>query len=452
MSLNGTSAGFSTSSWITAEPTAQPVAAASERLAAMAPRPTEIRDLGVSRELLGDLLSKHLLRVGRLRTGTLAERLALPGTALQELLHHLRKEGRVEVQAGSAADGDLSYVLSDRGRQLAREAMNRDAYVGPTPVPLNDYVRIVHQQTLRRAPFQRHEMRTAFADVILDPDLIDRLGTALGSGRAILLHGPAGSGKTFAARRLERAMHGTVLVPYALLVNDSIIRLYDPLVHECVELVDEASPLVLDAGIDPRYVCCERPVVYVGGELLGSMLEVERHETTGELRAPLQLKANNGLLIIDDLGRQRIPAAQLLNRCIVPMEQHLDSFSIGGGSGFTAPFDAVLVFTTNLTLGDIADEALLRRLGYKIAFGPVSPEQYRQIWEQACNAFDLLFDKTLVDFVIDELYPSHQLLMPCHPRDLLGLVADKRRYDGSSAAPDRGLIRWAWDIYFPQMR
>lgn len=425
---------------------------ASARLAAMAPRPTELRDLGVSRELLADLLSKHLLRAGRLRTAALAERLAIPGTALHELLHHLRKEGRVEVYAGSAVDGELAYVLSDRGRMLAREATQRDGYVGPAPVPLNDYVRIVHQQTLRRAPLQRGTMRTAFSDIVIDPDLIDRLGTAMGSGRAILLHGPAGSGKTFTARRLERTMHGTVLVPYALLVNDSIVRLFDPLIHECIELIDGAAPLVLDAGIDPRYACCERPVVYVAGELVGSMFEVEHHENSGELVAPLQLKANNGLLIIDDLGRQRVPAAQLLNRCIVPMEQHLDSFSIGGGSSFTAPFDAVLVFATNLAPSAIADEALLRRLGYKIEFGPVSPEQYRQIWEQACNALDFLFDKTLVDFVLEELYPSHQLLMPCHPRDLLGLVADKRRYDGSSATPDRGLIRWAWDTYFPRMR
>jgi MoxR-like ATPase len=295
-------------------------------------------------------------------------------------------------------------------------------------------------------------MHTAFVDVVLDPEVIDRLGTAMGSGRAILLHGPAGSGKTFAARRLERAMHGPVLVPHAVLVNDSIVRLFDPLVHDCVELIDGISPLALDAGIDPRYVCCDRPVVYVGGELVGSMLEVVRHEPTRELVAPVQLKANNGLLIIDDLGRQRISAAQVLNRCIVPMEQHLDSFSIDGGTGFTAPFDAVLVFATNLPPSDIADEALLRRLGYKIAFGPVSPDQYRKIWEQACSALDLLFDKALLDFVLEELYPSHQSLMPCHPRDLLGLVADKCRYDGSSATLDRGLIRWAWDTYFPRMR
>jgi hypothetical protein len=451
MTINGASGTLAVSSWNPTEPPLEEVAVGSARLAAMAPRPTELRDLGVGRELLADLLSKHLLRVGRLRTGMLAERLALPGTALQELLHHLRKEGRIELH-GAGNDGELTYVLSERGRQLALDAFHRDGYIGPAPVPLNDYVRIVHQQTLRRAPFQRHTMHTAFADIVLDRDLIDRLGTAMGSGRAILLHGPAGSGKTFTARRLERVMHGTVLIPYALLVNDSIIRLFDPLVHECIELVGETSRLVLDAGIDPRYACCERPVVCVGGELIGSMLEVELHEATRELLAPLQLKANNGLLIIDDLGRQRVPAAQLLNRCIVPMEQHIDSFSIRGGIGFTAPFDAVLVFATNLAPGDIADEALLRRLGYKIAFGPVSPDQYRQIWEQACSALDLLFDKTLVDFVLEELYPSHQMLMPCHPRDLFGLVADKRRYEGSSASPDRELISWAWDTYFPRMR
>ncbi len=221
--------------------------------------------------------------------------------------------------------------------------------------------------------------------------------------------------------------------------------------HEDIELLGAASPFLLNAGFDPRYTCCERPIVHVGGEVDLPMLEVERRDSTRELLAPLQLKANNGLLIIDDLGRQRVAAEQILNRWIVPMEERIDHFSIGGGAHFTVPFDVVLVFSTNLDPRGLADEALLRRLGYKIRFEPIAAQSYRLIWERTCASLQLKYDPELVEYAITELHGKRGVeLLPCHPRDLLNMALDRLRYDESAGTLGRELLSWAWDNYFLQ--
>jgi hypothetical protein len=426
-------------------------AAATARLSALAPRPSTLAGTGLSTELLGDLASKLLLRAGVLSISVLADKLAIAGSILSEVLQLLRREARVEVRPGAQAE--LHYVLSERGRQLALDALYRDGYVGPAPVGLEDYARIVAVQSVHGRLVNREIMQRAFAGMVLAEELRDRLGAALNSGRAIFLHGPAGTGKTFIARRLERAFSGEILIPHALLVNGSVLRLFDASVHDNLDLVDAASPVFLDQGFDPRYVCCERPVVHVGGELDGGMLEVTRHATTRELLAPLQLRANNGMLIIDDLGRQRATPEQILNRWIVPMEERVDSFSTGDGAHFAVPFDVVLVFSTNLQPETLTDDAILRRLGYKIGFGPVSVESYERIWRQTCEQLQLPYERALVEFAIEELHRKRGVdLLPCHPRDLLNMVVDRLSYEGTQGALDRDLLNWAWDNYFLQSR
>jgi hypothetical protein len=422
-----------------------------ERLRALAPRPGTAPGAGVSPELLADLASKLLLRSGVLSMSTLAERLAIAGSVLLDVLALLRREARIEVRPSGSSEAELCYTLTERGRNLALDALGRDGYVGPAPIHLDDYARLVKAQGSHERRVNRGMMEEALQGVVVTEALRDRLGAALRSGRALFLYGGAGTGKTFVAARLRLALPGAVLIPHAVLVNGLILRVFDPAVHQRIDLGQHHAPLKLNEGFDQRFVCCERPVIHVGGELELSMLDVQLRANTRELLAPLQLKANNGLLVIDDLGRQRSTTEQILNRWIVPMEDRVDHYSLGGGAYFSVPFDVVLVFSTNLKPETLTDEALRRRLGYKIAFGPVSPAAYRQIWEQTCSALKLPFDQQLVDYAIFELHAQRGVeLLPVHPRDLLSMVVDRLRYEERSLTVNRELLTWAWDSNFFQ--
>jgi hypothetical protein len=232
-------------------------------------------------------------------------------------------------------------------------------------------------------------------------------------------------------------------------VNETVVQVYDPLVHLELELRDGPSPLLLEHGYDPRYVCCTRPVVVSGGELTAEMLETHFDPVTREYDAPLQLKANNGLLLIDDLGRQKINVETLFNRWIVPMEEARDFLTAGPGQHFTVPFDLVLVFSTNLDPHEIADDAFLRRIGYKIQFKPVSIEDYKTIWQQNCAERGVTLWPQVIDYVIHDLHRKNGVpLLPCHPRDLLSMALDRIAYSGAEADVDEELLHWAWNNYF----
>jgi AAA ATPase-like protein len=421
----------------------------ADRLTALAPRPANLAATGLSVDLLADLASKIFFRAGPLGLSTLADRLGIPGSVLMDVLAHLRREARIELRPTGNTEAELVYTLTDRGRGLAIDALHRDGYVGRAPVTLEDYTRVVKAQAATERRVDRQTMLRALQDVVITDAVRDRLGAAMRSGRALFLYGPAGTGKTFIAARLRHALPGEILVPHALVVNGQTLRILDPAVHEEVDLTKMHAPLRLKEGFDQRFVCCNRPVLHVGGELESSMLDVQLRAATHELVAPLQLKANNGLLVIDDLGRQRSTPDQILNRWIVPMEDRVDHFSVGGGAYFSVPFDVVLVFSTNLEPEKLTDDALRRRLGYKIAFGPISPAAYKQIWEQTCSALKFPFDDSLVEFAIEDLHGRRGIeLLPVHPRDLLNMAADRLRYEDRDMILTRDLLIWAWDSNF----
>jgi hypothetical protein len=421
----------------------------SSRITQLAPRPTTLAQTGLSITFLADLVGKHLATSGVLALSQLIDRLALAGPIVEQLLLWMRKDGRVEVRARAGMEGDLRFGLTERGRSEALDAMMRGGYLGPAPVPLQDYVAVVRKQTVHDRRITRESMQETFQDVVISDTMLDQLGPAMNSGRAIFVYGSAGTGKTFIAKRLAGALRGLVLVPRAISVNETIIQVFDALSHTEVALSDGPSPLMLEHGFDPRYALCERPIVVSGGELTAEMLEVHCDPATREYNAPLQLKANNGLLLIDDLGRQRIQPEVLFNRWIVPMEEKRDFLTAGPGQHFTVPFDVVLVFSTNLNPHELADDAFLRRIGYKISFQPVSAEQYRQIWNDVCAARDLACDPELVDYVIHELHERRGVpLLPCHPRDLLGMAQDRLAYTGTESPITAETLWWAWNNYF----
>lgn len=429
------------------ETTSPPSCLRDARFAQLAPRPRSLSETGLRLSLISDLLEKHLYDAGTLTLPTLRQRVALAGPILEEALGFLRREGCIEVRGPTPDESTLRYSLTERGRSAAQDALARSGYLGPAPVPLETYTQLVREQSVHDRMVTRDLMRAAFADVVLDAQMLDRLGPALNSGKAIFVYGEAGTGKTYITQRLSRLVGDTVLVPHAIAVGETIIQVFDPAVH--IPVGNPSSSVLLDDGHDPRFVLCRRPLVVTGGELVPEMLEIQLDPITRRFRAPLQLKATNGMLIIDDLGRQRVSPKVVLNRWIVPMEEGRDYLSLPTGQHFAALFDLILVFSTNLKPADLADEAFLRRIGYKIQFEALTPQQYHEIWRQVCEQHGVGYDPSVCQRVIDDLHrPAKIALLPCHPRDLIDMALDHAAYLGAGEVLEPNALEWAWKNYF----
>jgi len=419
------------------------------RLTTLAPRPTSLESTGLSPELLADLALKHLLRAGSLTLASLCDRLGLLGPVIEPIVQFLRQESRLQLQARASFDKEVRLTLTDRGRQGAQEAFKICGYLGPAPVPIGNYEQVARAQTVPRRALARAKVSHAYRDIIMAEELCDRLGVAMASGRAIFIHGPAGSGKTYIASRLIAALSGEVLIPHAVVVNNKIIRVFDAAVHDRIDLLEGNTRWLMAQGFDARFALCERPLIIVGGELTEDMLDVHYNAETAEFSAPLQMKANGGILVIDDLGRQRFLPQRLFDRWIVPLEQQIDHLAAGPDARFTVPCDAITVFSTNLEPAELADDAVLRRLGYKIELGPLPVEIYTRVWMSVCEEMRLDFNPLLLNYVLTKLYPSSSRpLLACHPRDLISMAFDKSTYDERGTQIDIDDLRWAWGSYF----
>jgi predicted ATPase with chaperone activity len=422
----------------------------TDALQQLAPQPCSIADTGLAENLLGDLLCKHLHDAGVLDMPQLVARLALTGSVLEELLAFLRKDGRIEV-LGQAGGQGLRYGLTERGRSSAKDALARSGYIGPAPYPVERYRQLLQAQTVHLHAVNAQSMREAFAGIVMRDELLDQLGPAMNSGRAIMIYGPPGTGKTYISQRLIRLLDDAVWIPHAIAINEAVLEVFDPQVHKPLPLELKKPNLRLDQGVDRRLVQCQRPIIITGGELTMDMLDVRFDPYSRQYQAPLQLKASNGIFIIDDLGRQRMPPMELFNRWIVPMEEKKDFLNLGGGRHCEIPFDLLLVFSTNLNPLALADEAFLRRIGYKLHFDHLLPTEYARIWQQECAKWALPYDPELVAYVIEQLHlPTQTPLLPCHPRDLLGMALDRQRYLGhdKTAGISAETLNWAWRNYF----
>lgn len=417
----------------------------------LAPRPTTVEDTGLDLFFIEELILKQLLEGGVLDLLQLTTRMALAGSLLESVFGHLREEGLVEVKGQSDSSGALRYALTDRGRAGAIEATMRDGYVGPAPVTLQDYTRMVEAQSIRNHDLTRAQVHAAFSDTVIRSTLLDQLGPAMHSGKAMFVYGDAGTGKSFISRRLARLLGEPVLVPYAIAVQSNVIQFFDPSYHHRTQQVEKNPGLCLVSSHDPRYVMCERPLVVTGGELQLDMLELQYDGVTRRYRAPLQLLANNGMMLIDDLGRQHVAPVELFNRWIVPLEERHDYLALKNGQHICVPFDSQLAFSTNLNPFDLADEAFLRRIGYKIHFDTPTEEEFSAIWQQECAARGLDFEVGHLDFLLRDLFGREQrTLLPCHPRDLIELAQDYNRYQAKTGISEEAL-QWAWDSYFVQL-
>ena len=413
-------------------------------------RPRTIAETGLDITFLADLLSKHLATSGAASTPSLVQRVALPSKIVDEVLHFLRQEARVEVLGTQADDGALRYTLTDRGRALAASASEINGYAGAAPIPLDKYLQLVAVQSIHDRPVSHVDMQHAFKDVVLSDDLMHRLGPSLNSGRSLFIYGPAGTGKTYITQRFSRVFRDSVFIPKAILVHDVVLPIFDPVMHQAIDRgVPDTSNINVESACDERLVLCQRPALVVGGELTMSMLEVQYDPHTREHQAPLQLKANNGIFIIDDMGRQKASPQEIFNRWIVPMEEKRDYLSLGSGRHFGIPFNVVIVFSTNMNPTDLADEAFLRRIGYKIEFPYLTREQYAEIWQQQCAERGVPFEEKSLSYVVDCLHRVNGVpMLPCHPRDLIGLCVDKAVYTGKPRQLTEEIINWAWENYF----
>jgi len=416
----------------------------------LAPQPRSVAETGLADTFIGDLICKHLHDAGVLDMPQLVERLALTGSVLEEVLGYQRKDGRIEV-LGQAGGQGLRYGLTERGRSAAKDALARSGYIGPAPFPVERYRQLLAAQTVHGSQINAQAMRDAFAGVVLNEELLDQLGPAMNSGRAIMIYGPAGTGKTYISQRLIRLFQQAVWIPRAIAIGEAVVEIFDPQVHKPLPVEVKQRSLRIDQGIDRRLLQCQRPIIITGGELTLDMLDIRFDPYTRLYQAPLQLKASNGIFIIDDLGRQRVAPVDLFNRWIVPMEEKKDYLNLGGGRHCEIPFDLILVFSTNLNPLELADEAFLRRIGYKLHFDHLQADEYQRIWQQECAKLGIPYDPELVAYAIEQLHRLEaRPLLPCHPRDLLGMALDRQRYQDveDAQALTSKTLTWAWRNYF----
>lgn len=414
--------------------------------------PANIEDTGLGFAFLVDLLLKIMFLGGQLRLKDLSARSKLPAAVIDPLLVFLRGERLCQVPQRGAADVDIAYALTELGRLRAEDALKKSQYVGPAPVTHASYLAQVAAQSVHGMGITREMLLQTFDGIVIEAATLDVFGAALNSGRAIFVFGPSGSGKTFITEKLAGALQGHVYVPHAILVDGEVIQILDPLVHQPV---DNAPRKIVSLDRmechDGRWVLCHRPVVLTGSELTLRMLDMDFDPTTRLYNAPPQVKANNGLCIVDDLGRQLVAPRELMNRWIVALDRRMDYMALHTGHKFPMPFDVIVIFSTNLNPAELADEAFMRRLSYKIHLGALDEAQYGAVVRQACERHGVVFSAAGLEYLIRECHQREQRpLLACVPWDIVGQIRDRAVYEGGEPDLSPARLRWAWDNYFPR--
>ncbi len=398
----------------------------------------DIAGLGIRENLLLDLVLRRLLLEGSSNLRTIAQKIRVSAPIVDHIFRFMRNQQMIEVK--SMTGNDYNFVLSALGRQTATERFQTSQYAGACPVSLRDYHAAVRAQSAK-VQVDRGTLRQAFGDLVVPDRLLDQLGPALIAQSSIFVYGPSGNGKTSIAERMLRVYQDAVMIPHAIEVDNQIISVFDPVVHQA--LATEESDL------DPRWVMCRRPCIVVGGELVPSMLELRLDEASGIYTAPLQMKANNGLFIVDDFGRQLMSPRDLLNRWIVPLDRHVDYLTLRHGVKFQIPFELLVVFSTNLDPSDLADEAFLRRIPNKIYVESVSDQVFDQIFNRVVASRRIPCEADSSEYLRELcLREGRSELRACYPMDICKILASISQYENRPIRMTKGDLERATSLYF----
>lgn len=413
----------------------------SRPLAGPAHKPRSIEETGVRQIVLEDLALKTLYLSGPFSVYGLSEHIRLGFEVANELFVRLREQQLCQV-TGMQANIPIIAITS-QGRSRALELLSHSHYAGPAPVSLESYVEQVRRQSVQGVAARQADVERAFAHLVIDAKTLGQLGPALNSGTSIFLYGPSGVGKSSIAETLSRVLAANeAWIPYAVEVDGQIIMVFDPVIHKRIGESDLQSR-------DDRWVRCQRPTVLVGGELTVEMLDLQFNPVTKFYVAPSQMKANNGVLIIDDFGRQRLRPDELLNRWVVPLDRRIDFLTLVGGRKIEIPFDMLVVFATNMNPSDLVDPAFLRRIQTKIRIGAASDEQFCEIFRRVASERGLTADDSIVRELIEVLRGTlKQELKACYPRDLVNQICWAARYEDKEPQLDRAALMRAVEVYF----
>jgi len=415
------------------------------------PAPHSLEDTGLNLSFLTDLALKIMYYEGNLTGISIADRMKLPfGGVIDQVLEWLKREMLAEVRgSGGFGEQAYQYVISTKGREKAHEAMARSQYGGPAPVTLNHYVTAMTKQSLKSFTVTQRSMRQSLTHMVLNERTLSQIGPAVNSGRSIFLYGPPGDGKTTIAEAVGKMILGNdILIPYAIEVDGAIIKVYDASNHQRVPEMQTASL----KNRDPRWIKIHRPVVITGGELTLETLDLVWDEVHKYYEAPFQMKANGGMFLIDDFGRQQVRPRDLLNRWIVPLEKRVDYLTLHTGRKIEIPFDELIVFSTNLAPRDLVDEAFLRRIRHKIEIGDPTFEEFREIFKRVANAKKMQYDERALAYLLQEYYvKARRRLRAVHPRDLIEQMVDIGSYMAVPMVMSKDLIDRACAAYFVEI-